>query len=345
MTGITVQGVALDAGQNPAPFATIHIALVTSSSSTPGYTGSGEIIESFQTSASQTGTWSATLTPNAGITPANTYYQVTEGPGAVSNIVVPASGGPYQIASLLVTPPPTPAAPGITGLQVAAAGTVAGVRPELNLIAGSGAAITAADNPSANRVDVTLTTSPNTPTPADHGYIAWAFDPANIIGTSALTVGALYLTAMYIRAATTITDIALAYGTTAGAGLSNCYVGLYDSNGNLLSGSADQSTAWATSAGSSGGPKTTALTTPQSVAAGYYWAAFMIGGAGTNPVWGRGGNNPIGFMNIGLGLNTRFGELSTASTPAAPFTALPASFTPATANIAIPGAPFWAAVK
>src|SRR6185312_4539402 len=148
--------VALDAGSNPIPSATIHIALVTSSASTPGYTGSGEIVQTYQTSASQTGAWSATLTPNSAITPTNTYYTVTEGRGAVSTIVVPATGGPYELSSLLVTPPPTPDAPGITGVQVAANGTVAGVRPEINLIAGTNVTVTAADNPSAGRVDVTI---------------------------------------------------------------------------------------------------------------------------------------------------------------------------------------------
>lgn len=157
MAGIIVQGTALDAAGNPVPFAGVRVALVTGSSTTPGYTSAGEITATYQTSASQTGAWSITLAPNTSITPANTYYQVTEGTSAVSAIVVPATGGPYTVERLLVTPPPTPSAPGITGVQVAASGTVAGVRPEVNLIGGTGVGITAVDNASANRVDVTLT--------------------------------------------------------------------------------------------------------------------------------------------------------------------------------------------
>lgn len=149
MTTVTVQGTVLDAADNPVPFAAVHVTLVTSNPSTPGYTGSGEITATYQASASQTGAWSLALTPNSLITPANTYYQVTEGSGAVSNIVVAASGGPYQIEQVLATPPPTPAAPGITGVQVAVAGTVTGVRPEINLTGAGGATITGADNTTA----------------------------------------------------------------------------------------------------------------------------------------------------------------------------------------------------
>jgi hypothetical protein len=159
VTGTTVQGTALDAGGNPVPFATIHVALVTSSPSTPGYSAGGEIIATYQTSATQTGAWSITLTPNTAITPANTYYTIAEGSISVSDVVVPASGGPYTLAEILVTPPPTPSAPGITGVQVAANGTVTGERPEINLIAGANTTISAADNPGANRVDVTIASS------------------------------------------------------------------------------------------------------------------------------------------------------------------------------------------
>jgi len=46
--------------------------------------------------------------------------------------------------------------PGITGLQAAADGTIAGSRPELNLISGTNVTVAAVDNPGANRVDVTI---------------------------------------------------------------------------------------------------------------------------------------------------------------------------------------------
>lgn len=135
--------------------ATITIRLITAATDQPGYTTTGDIIGSTQISTDPTGTWTATLVANTLITPANSYYQVNER-GFVSDIVVPDGPGPYQLGAILATPPPTPAAPGITGLTIAANGTIAGVRPQLNLIAGNGALVAAADNAAAGRVDVTL---------------------------------------------------------------------------------------------------------------------------------------------------------------------------------------------
>lgn len=152
-----VQNTATDPGGNPLAQTPVRITLITGpASNTPGYTAAGDITGTLSLTTDLTGHWSATLTPNAQITPANSYYQVVEGQ-AVSAIVVPASGGPYQLGAILAAPPPTPAAPGITGVQVAAGGAIAGTRPEINLIAGSGVTIGAADNPAAARVDVTLT--------------------------------------------------------------------------------------------------------------------------------------------------------------------------------------------
>jgi hypothetical protein len=109
-----------------------------------------------------TGTWSTALTPNAEIMqPVNSYYQVSEG-GYLSNIVVPVGGGPYLLDQLLTGTPPTPAPQYVqspAAIAVADAGTVAGTRPEINLIPGAGMSISAVDNPGATRVDVTLTST------------------------------------------------------------------------------------------------------------------------------------------------------------------------------------------
>lgn len=152
----TVQNVVSTPGGTPVSV-NVRVTLITGSAVTPGYTTTGDIVGVWSEATDDTGAWSTDLTPNSQITPANTYYQVLEG-SAVSNIVVPASGGPYLLVDLIVTPP-TPSAPGITGVQVASGGTVAGVRPEINLIAGSGITVTAEDNASDARVDVTLTST------------------------------------------------------------------------------------------------------------------------------------------------------------------------------------------
>jgi hypothetical protein len=92
------------------------------------------------------------------ITPAGSLYQIVES-GQVSNIVVPADGGPYLVNAILVTTPQSPGGLGITGVQVALDGTVVAIRPQLNLIEGVGATLNVADNPESNRVDVTVTAS------------------------------------------------------------------------------------------------------------------------------------------------------------------------------------------
>ena len=153
----TVQNIALSPGGTPLSI-NVRITLQTGASNLPGYLTSSDISAVYTTSTAQDGSWSANLTPNSEITPANTYYQVYEG-SALSNIVVPASGGPYSLSEILVTEPPTPSAVGITGVQVAADGTVAGVRPEINVIAGSGITVTATDNPADARVDVTVSST------------------------------------------------------------------------------------------------------------------------------------------------------------------------------------------
>jgi hypothetical protein len=149
-----VQNVATRPGGGAKANRPVFITLVTATF--VGYTAASDIQGTETVTTDATGAWSANLTPNSAITPANTYYSVNED-GAVSIITVPATGGPYNLSQLLATPPPTPAAPGITGIAIAANGTVDGNRPGINLVAGTGIAVTAADDPTTNSVDVTIT--------------------------------------------------------------------------------------------------------------------------------------------------------------------------------------------
>lgn len=137
--------------------ALVRITLITSATdpTLPGYGPTGSIVVPVSVNTDTTGAWSAALVPNAQITPANTYYRIEEA-GKISNIVVPATGGPYGLSTLLVSPPPTPAAAGITGVQIALDGAGIGVRPALNVITGAGGILSASDNPSLNRVDLTV---------------------------------------------------------------------------------------------------------------------------------------------------------------------------------------------
>lgn len=176
-----VTGTALDSAKAPIPYAQITITLVTGTPNGPGYTSLGELYGAHETTADNKGAWSIDLTPTSQVSPANTYYQVQEGL-AISIIQVPATGGPYEISTLLVTQPPTPSAPGITAVQVAAAGTVEGSRPEINFVAGTGMGVAVADDPSNNRVDVTLTSFGGAPVSSVNGYTGAVVLAASDVG-------------------------------------------------------------------------------------------------------------------------------------------------------------------
>lgn len=159
----------------------VFITLLAGANGAPGYTSSSTVVGISTVETDASGHWSADLTPNSSFTPANTVYQVTE-EGGVSLISVPATGGPYELSSLLVTTPPTLSAPGITGVQVAVGGTVDGVRPEINMIAGTGMIISAVDNPGANRVDVTLQSTGGAPVSSVNGQIGAVVLHASDVG-------------------------------------------------------------------------------------------------------------------------------------------------------------------
>jgi hypothetical protein len=165
----------------------VYVTLIAGANGAPGYTSSGTVVGTYTVETDATGRWSIDLPPNSGFTPANSYYQVTE-EGGVSLIVVPASGGPYNLSQLLVTTPPTPSAPGITGLQVAANGTVAGSRPEVNVVAGAGMTVTAVDDAANNRVDVTLSSTGSAPVTSVNtktGAVVLAASDVGAVPTSA----------------------------------------------------------------------------------------------------------------------------------------------------------------
>lgn len=180
-----VQNIPVDSSGGLLTGAAATITLVTSSDTSPGYTGTQTLVapKVVYTDAT-TGRWSADLIPNSLITPANTYYRVTEPNGEISDIIVPASGGPYNLSQVLSTPPPTPSAPGITGVQVAQSGTVVGVRPEVNLVPGSNISLTVTDNPGSNRVDVTVTSTAGGAGPATTVTDETTYGVAKAVGTA-----------------------------------------------------------------------------------------------------------------------------------------------------------------
>ena len=127
----------------------------------------------------------------------------------------------------------------------------------------------------------------------------------------------------------TITNLYIYLGV-AGSSLTSGrnFAGLYDSSRNLLSGTADQTTAWG-----SGGTKTMALSSAQAVAAGDYFVAFYWNGT-TGPTIARG--TTIAVCNVGLSTaNSRCATSSSSLTTALPNPAAALASTPTAYWVAV----------
>jgi len=172
------------------------------------------------------------------------------------------------------------------------------------------------------------------PQPADFGMIGWAYDPSAAASASnAQTSGTISAVRLRVPAGT-ITNIILGINS-AGTNLvsGQNFAGLYSSDGStLLSATADQTTNWTNT---SFAAVTMALTTPQTVAAGYVYVAWYANNSGgSNPKWQWA--NSANMVNATLTNSTaRFGRGGTGAT-----TALPASLTLTTS-----GDTYWCAVS
>lgn len=153
-------------------------------------------------------------------------------------------------------------------------------------------------------------------TPADHGLVTWTHDPATLRSSSnSITSGTVYLHKVKIvNRSTVVSNVHLGI-EAAGSGLTagQCLVGLYDSSGNRLAVSADQSGNW-----TSAGPKTIALTAAQTLAVGSYYVAILAVGT-TPPQFSMGAG---GAMSVSPGLATSAARFLTGPTAQ---TSLPAS--------------------
>jgi hypothetical protein len=120
--------------------------------------------------------------------------------------------------------------------------------------------------------------------PSDHGLTAWAFDPAasSTSGTP-LSAGFIYLVELVLRQAASISKIHAVLGA-AGSGLTaaQCLAGYYDTAGNRVGITADQSTVW-----NSAGYKAMNLLASYSAPAGKLYAAFLFAGT-TSPTFACG---------------------------------------------------------
>lgn len=121
---VTIRNTLTTPDGRPVIGATVKVQLIASASGTvPGYTTTTSIGYPVTVVTDNTGLWSAALTPNSTISPDGTYYQVNEA-GYLSTCIVPASGGPYNLLSIL-TGSPTP--PTTQYIPVSAEGIADGV--------------------------------------------------------------------------------------------------------------------------------------------------------------------------------------------------------------------------
>lgn len=129
--------------------------------------------------------------------------------------------------------------------------------------------------------------------PHERGYKSWTQQPETTqsVGTAPPS-GAMRLQRHKLRSAETITNLhvaVLVVGATLTAGQN--LMGVYDTAGNLLAQTGDQSVAW-----TSLGLKTAALTAPLNLPAGDFYIGFLSVGT-TPPTFARGHDNSSSFMN------------------------------------------------
>ncbi|MFI2757842.1 hypothetical protein ACH5A3_03030 [Streptomyces echinatus] len=121
----------------------------------------------------------------------------------------------------------------------------------------------------------TTSSYPPVPVPGDHGLLGWSYDPSFALSTLTPTLGTVYMSAVYIRQATTISKLWYMQGTAATTPTAGQnWIGLVNSSGTVLSTASLDSVVT-----SSNAPKSATLSAAQSVTAGTYWVALVFNAA------------------------------------------------------------------
>lgn len=166
--------------------------------------------------------------------------------------------------------------------------------------------------------------------PSAHSMVAWTYDMQHCIAGKAGVAQTLYLAAVYVNRAASVTK--LYWGiNTAGSGTvaGQNFVGLYNSAGTLVTSAGIDARVTTT------GPFTETISA--SVTPGQYWVAFLIN-ATTMPQIYRAQDLNAAFMNLGItaAANYRFATNGTG------LSALPGTITPA--SNATAQFSYWAAI-
>ncbi|MFJ9645023.1 collagen-like protein [Streptomyces sp. NPDC101206] len=240
------------------------------------------------------GDWSASLVPTdaAGIEPATgRYYQLEERidgvPVRLRTFELPTGGGsPVNILDLVVDDPGLPGyvrgATGATG----PAGPAGATGPE------GPAGPQGAQGPAGQAAQEDR--------PSEQNLLAWTYDPSMAGHVTAQSVGGvagrITLVRIVIRSQITWSNIWIGLaGIDAGATLSNCYLGVYDTTGTLRGITADISSSLMTGATAKALP----LVTPFQAAPGFYFIAMLLNGT-----WAT---NSLTFKSSGAGISVNAG--------------------------------------
>jgi hypothetical protein len=138
-----------------------------------------------------------------------------------------------------------------------------------------------------------LTPQPAEPMPADHDMVSWSYKPELAVTTLTPVLGTVYLTALPVRTATTVSKLWFLMGaaaTTPTAGQS--WAGLISPAGTMLSTASLDSIITSGNAA-----KSATLAAPQAVSPGMYWGALLFNAAAAPVVYKT--NSPfLGFANV-----------------------------------------------
>jgi hypothetical protein len=173
----------------------------------------------------------------------------------------------------------------------------------------------------------------NQTTPQDHDLLAWNHTIAANSGATGPTSGTVTMMKVWFRQNLTVTNVAISLGAASVTPVAaQNFAGLYDSGGNRLGITADQTANWGTA-----GFKLMPLTVPVAVTAGAYYVA-VLANAATPPTLARGGIITASAANANLtAANAAF-----ATGPAAQ-TSLPVSIVMASRTLS--ANPNWAGVS
>lgn len=156
---------------------------------------------------------------------------------------------------------------------------------------------------------------------AEAGYRAVNFMPEHMDpGGQAPTTGVIYLNKVVLHQTTSITNLNI-WVSTLGSALTGGqnFMGIYDSSGNRVAVTADQSTVWNTA----GWKSVPVVGGPFNLSAGFYWIAILANGV-TGLTFGRSRSNNLSSALVNGFLSANVGRWVTNGTG----TSLPATITP-----------------